>query len=212
MESNNNIKCSSIEHKDKNARFFCYHCNKKFCNKCEISHKELFSNEHNIVEINNDFSKIFTGFCKETNHLNKLELYCKNHNQLCCSDCITKIEYNGKGQHKDCDICLIENIKKEKKEILSKNINILEESLKPVEESLLELNKIIENIKNKKEELKLKIIKYFTKIRNEINKKEDEFISIIEKQFDTLFFKEDIIKNYDKLPNEMKSLLDKGKK
>ena len=165
MESINNIKRSSIKHNNKDAIFFCHQCNKNMCNKCEIFHKELFSSGHNIMEINNDFSKIFTGFFKEENHLNKLELYCKNHNQLYCSDCITKIEYNGKGQHKDCNICLIENIQKDKKVILSKNINILEESLKPVEESLLELNKIIENIKNKKEELKLKIIKYF------INKK-----------------------------------------
>ena len=60
--------------------------------------------------------------------------------------------------------------------------------------------------------MKLKIIKYFTKIRDEINKKEEEFISIIEKQFDALFFKEDIINNYEKLPNEMKSLLENSKK
>ena len=58
MDSNNNKKCSSINHNNKDARFFCHQCNKKMCNQCEIFHKDLFSNEHNIVEIKEDFSKI----------------------------------------------------------------------------------------------------------------------------------------------------------
>ena len=56
---------------------------------------------------------IFINFCQEQNHSNKLEYYCKNHNILCCASCITKIKGLGNGQHKDCDICFIEDIKDE---------------------------------------------------------------------------------------------------
>ena len=60
-------------------------------------------------------SEIFTGMCTEKNHSNKLEYYCKNHNQLCCVACIAKIKGKGNGEHKDCDVCFIKKIKNTKK-------------------------------------------------------------------------------------------------
>ena len=56
-----------------------------------------------------------------------MEYFCKTHNKLCCSSCIVKLKREGKGQHTDCDICLIEDIENEKKKNLNKNIEILED-------------------------------------------------------------------------------------
>ena len=60
--------------------------------------------------------------CKEKGHEKQLEFFCKSNNTLCCVGCISKYEYKGYGQHKDCDICPIENIKGEKKSKLKDNI------------------------------------------------------------------------------------------
>ena len=52
----------------------------------------------------------------------------------------------------------------------------------------------------------------FTKIRNEINKREDELILEIDKKFDELFFNEKIVKKSEKIPQEKKIYLEKVKK
>ena len=107
------------------------------CNKCEKFHSELFSN-HQVFNLDKQIGEIFTGFCKEPNHHQALEFYCKTHNSLCCSACLCKLEKNEIGLHKDCDVCFIQNV--------------------------------------------------FTKIRNEINNKEDELLLEVDKQFDEIYF------------------------
>ena len=62
-----------------------------------------------------------------------------------------------------------------------------------------------------KEELKLKIQKIFTKIRNELNNREDEILLEVDKKFEDFFIKEEIIKECGKLPDKIKISLDKGK-
>ena len=85
-------KCSNEEHKDIDAISYCQDCKIYICNKCSNHHQELFKN-HKLNNLdNNKEILIFIDICKEKNHLNKLEFYCKNHNQLCCSYCITKIK------------------------------------------------------------------------------------------------------------------------
>ena len=76
-----------------------------------------------------------------------------------------------------------------------------------IENSFNEIKKIIESINKNKDILKEKISKIFTKIRNAINEREDEILL----QVDNILFKEDIIKKYEKLPNEIKKSLEKGK-
>ena len=78
-------KCSSEEHKDINAISFCPECKIYIYNKCENHHSPLHKN-HQTYKLNKD-EDIFTGFCKEKNHQNKLEFYCTNHNQLCFGLC-----------------------------------------------------------------------------------------------------------------------------
>ena len=118
-----NIKkfCSFKNHNEVESISFCSRCQIYMCNKCLNHHENIFE-IHPVIKINELKNEIFTGYCQEENHINKLEFFCKNHNQLCCVSCICKISKNGKGQHKDCDICCIEDIKKEKKSKLKDNI------------------------------------------------------------------------------------------
>ena len=64
------------------------------CNKCEKFHLKLFS-DHQIYNLDKQIDEIFTGFCKESNHPNRLEFFCKNHNTLCCAACLCKIGKKG---------------------------------------------------------------------------------------------------------------------
>ena len=79
------------------------------------------------------------------------------------------------------------------------------------EESINELKKIFENVNENKENLKLNIQKIFTKIRNELNNREDQLLLEVDKNFDNLLYNEDILKEGEKLPYKIKESLEKGK-
>ena len=140
----------------------------------------------------------------------KYEYFCKNHNQLCCAACLCKIKNNKNGLHHDCEVCNIEDIKDEKKNKLNENIQKLEELSKTLQDSINQLKVMSEKISQNKEELKVNIQKIFTKIRNELNNREDELLLEVDNQYDNLFFKEDFIKESEKLPNKIKLSLEKG--
>ena len=101
--------------------------------------------------------------------------------------CISKIKNENFGNHKDCNVCLIEEIKDEKINKLKENINCLENLSKNINESINNLKIISEKINEDKEQLKLKIQKIFTNIRNELNNREDQLLLDIDKQFESLF-------------------------
>ena len=205
-------KCSKAGHQESNAIVFCCECRIYMCNKCEKSHSDLFENMHenNIIKDIN-IGEIFTGICNERNHINELIYFCKDHNKLCCAECITKIKTKNNGQHKDCDICLIEDIEKEKKSKLKENIKILEDLSIDFKQSIDDLKKIFEKINDDKEKLKTTIQNIFTKLRNELNNREDKLLSEVDNKFDELFLKEEIIKEGDKFPNKIKNSLIRGK-
>ena len=207
---NKKIKCSSKEHEEIDANSYCRECKIYICNKCEIIHSKLCQN-HNTFVLEKDNDDLFTGYCKEENHNNDLTFFCKTHNQLCCAVCLCVIKKQGIGKHKDCDVCTIEEIKDKKKKMLNENIKSLEELSKELQEYINNLKEIFEKVIVKKEELKLKIQKIFTKIRNALNDREDKVLSEIDEQFNILFFKESIIKESEKLPNKIKLSLEKGK-
>ena len=69
------IKCFSEDHKEMDAICFCPECKINMCNKCTNTHSSFFKN-HNSYKFNKD-EEIFTGFCQEKNHPNKLEYFCK---------------------------------------------------------------------------------------------------------------------------------------
>ena len=156
-------KCSSQEHLEVNAINYCPKCEIYMCNKCEKIHSNLCPN-HQSFNINQDLKDIFSGFCKEERHHQfPLEFFCKNHNSLCCAACIAKLNEKGNGQHKDCNVCIIENIKDEKKNKLKENIKNLEELSNNLIQAINELKIIYEKINESKEELKTNIQKIFQK-------------------------------------------------
>ena len=105
-------KCSNKKHSEINAISYCLECNLYLCNKCTNYHLELLDTHHNCT-LDKNHQDIFTGLCKEKNHKDKLDFYCKSHNTLCCAACLSKIKEKGNGQHFECDVCCIENIKEE---------------------------------------------------------------------------------------------------
>ena len=158
-------KCNFKEHKEINAIIYCQECKINMCNKCSIYHKGLIENHH-LININEKNDNTFTGYCPELNHPNKLNYFCKNHNKLCCANCITKIKEKGDGQHKNCNVCIIENISEEKKNKLNENINYLEDLSKGLEKAIEDIKALLQKIDNDKEELKLQVQKIFYKDKN----------------------------------------------
>ena len=207
----NQKKCSAKKHSDINAISYCMECNIYMCNKCINLHSELHENHHNY-NLDKNIQEIFTRICKEEKHKQELEFYCKTHSKLCCAACISKIKGKGNGQHTDCNVCFIEEIKDEKKNKLNENIKTLEEISNKIEDSINKLKQIFQKINEDKEKLKLDISKIFTKIRNTLNEREDELLLEIDNKYNNLFFTEKLINQSDKLPNEIKKSLEKGRK
>ena len=206
MENIVHIKCSSKIHQENNAISYCQECRLYLCEICLKIHQELYN--HNQLNINENQSEIFTGICKEKGHINTLDFFCKTHNKLCCLACISNINKNEYGQHKNCDICIIEEIKEEKRAKFKENIKEFENLSNSVTQSINQLKKTFEEINNKKEEMKIQIQKIFTKLRNELNNREDELLTKIDKKFDDSFIKEANIKQYEKLPKQIQKLLE----
>ena len=202
-------KCSLLEHKDINSIIYCSECKLYMCSKCENFHSKLFPN-HKIFNTDKDIDKIFSEYCQEEeHHHNKLYYFCKSHNQLCCAACIAKIKKKENGKHKDCDVCIIEEIKDSKKSKIKENIKHLEELSNNMQKSIEELKNIFSKISEKKEEIKSKIQKAFTKLRNELNNREDKLMLEVNELFKNNYFNETILKNCENLPNKIKTSLEK---
>ena len=201
-------KCSHAEHKDIDSKIICVYCNAYMCNKCETFHSKLFPN-HQTFNSDKDIDNIFTGFCKEKGHPIKLDFYCKTHNQLCCGMCIAKIQKEEIGKHKDCTVCTIEEVKEEKRKKIEENIKYLKDVSNTLEKSIDELKALFEKIKKNKDEIKIKIQNIFTKIRNELNNREDELLLNVDKTFRNVYCDEKILKDSEKLPERIKTLLNK---
>ena len=181
-----NQKCSIKSHKDLVVIKYYEQCKIFMCNKCLNHHKELFEN-HQLINLDKNNNEIFIDLCKKIGHEKKFEFFCKTHNELCCIGCITKIQEKGYGQHKDCDICIIENIKEEKKSKLNENMKSLKELTNDLKKNIDKLKLILEIVNKTKEELKLNVQKIFTKIRSVINEREDELLSDIDNEFSNNF-------------------------
>ena len=206
-----NKKCSLEEGREVDAICYCQECNIYMCNKCENIHIKLFKNYHHCYKLDKDFNDIFTGYCKEAQHNEKLEYFCIPHNKLCCVSCICRIKGKGKGSHSNCDVCFLEDIKESKKNNLEKNLKNLEILSKKFEEFFKELKNIFDKLNENKENLKLEIQKIFTKVRTALNEREDELLTEVDEKFEEIYFNENIIKESEKLPNKIKTSIEKGK-
>ena len=132
-------KCSKKDHKEITSIKYCQECKIYMCKDCDNFHSNLFS-EHHLFNLDQkeNIEEIFTGLCKEQNHNVELEFYCKTHNQLCCAKCIASIKEKGNGEHKECDVCFIEEYEEEKKNKLNENIKNLEDILLILEKSIID--------------------------------------------------------------------------
>ena len=204
-------KCSSKDHENIDAVCYCQKCESYMCNQCINFHSKLFQN-HQTFKIKNDIKEKkeeFNGYCKEKDHFNTLDYFCKTHNVLCCAECIIKVKRSGKGQHSNCEIQNIEDIINEKKNKLVENISILQKM--SYESSNYNLMAIFEKLNKNKEETILKIKNIFTKLRNTLNNRESELLSEIEKICQNLTFNEKIVKESEDLISSVNISLQKGK-
>ena len=208
----NKKKCSINEHKEIDAIIYCQDCKINMCEKCEKIHSNsILLKNHHTYSLDKNPKDIFTGLCLKPEHALALKYYCETHNELCCAACIAKIKKKGDGKHKDCVVYYISKIKPSKKKNLENNMKKLEELSKELEPSIKELKSIYEKIKESKDKIRKEIQLVFTKIRNELNNREDKLYLEIDQKFDDLFFKEEFIKESEKLPNLVKKMLEKGK-
>ena len=206
-----NKKCSSKDHSNNNAILYCYNCQIYLCKKCESFHSNLFQN-HSLFKLEQDIKDIFTRNCQKDNHNQILEFYCKTHNELCCASCICILKGKGKGQHSSCEICFLEDVKEVKKNNLKDNLNTLEELSIKLDESINTLKNAFNKINERKEKIKIKFMEIFTKLRNDLNQREDEILLDIDNEFKNNFFGEDFVRNAEKLPKKIEISLEKGKK
>ena len=191
MDNLKKIKCSCKKHSEIDAINYCQECKIYLCNKCINCHSELFETHH-LNNINKNIDEIFTGYCKKKDHT-IIKFFCENHNQLCD---------NEDGQHKDCNVYFINEIKENKRNKLKESIKYLENLSIKLEQSIeIEFKKIKE-----KETLKLKISQIFEKIGNELE-------ILLEKvnQFNNLYYNEDLIEKKKELQKQIQLLLVKGK-
>jgi len=206
-----NKKCSSKKHADINAISYCQECDVFMCNKCINHHDEVLDFHHKYNLNEQDITDIFTGICKEPEHKKELNYYCKNHNQLCCVACLSKIKDEENGQHTECNVCSIKDIENEKKSKLKENIKYMEDCSVKIKNSIDELKKLFEEINHNKEELKLKVSKVFTQIRKAIDEREDKILLEIDEKFSKNYFKEEIIHQNENLPNKIIESIERGK-
>ena len=190
-----NKKCSFEEHKDIDAISYCSKCDIYVCEKCKDYHNNLINRNHNQI-----FNKENNEICLEKNHQEKLEYFCKTHNKLCCRACVTKIKGLGNGQHSD----------DERKNILEQNIIYLKNNRTSFDSLINKLKQAYKEISDKKEKLKIRIQKFFTKIRNEINKREDQLLLIVEQVYENYFFNKNFSKDIDKIENKLNLSINKG--
>ena len=73
------------------------------------------------------------------------------------------------------------------------------------------MKSIFEKVEKNKEEIKINIQKIFTKLRNNINEREDELLMDVDKKFNELFFNEETFKESENLPNMIQISIEKGK-
>jgi len=177
------------------------------CNKCTNYHKGFLEN-HLLYNIDKDFEDIFTGFCKEENHINKLEYFCKTHNKLCCAKCITKIKDENNGQHKDCDISSLKETKIEKEKKFKENYDNIAEIEKSLDDITNQIKIFQErNIKDKKD-LITEIKKEFEILKNALNEREDHLLSDADELFKKSSFEEEIIKKKEKLSSNIRKSIE----
>ena len=210
MDENSINKCYYNEHSEQTATNFCFKCKKFLCETCSTSHYDT-NPKHNLFSVDKDLHLNFTGFCNEGNHPNKLDYYCSTHNNLCCAACLCKLKENGDGQHTECKVCYIGDIKEEKKKLLNANLKLLKKFSINIKKMLMDINNIYDRVNPIKESIIIHIKKIFNNLRKLLDKRENELLNEVEEIYSKNFFNEKYIRECSKYPTIIKYNLDKGK-
>ena len=202
---NNNYKCSRKDHLNVDANIFCQNCKTFLCKECEETfHSKIFSN-HEIKKLNNEKELLFLGICHESNHLSKFEYFCKTHNKLCCAKCITRIKDEKNGQHSECDICKLNDIKDSKEKKFKESFDKLEDISNDLDQSINKFDLFKIETNKEKENLKSKIKNVFLKLKHLLEERENQLLLELEKEYNKIFLDEKIIKENQKLPLKLKN-------
>ena len=202
-------KCSSKKHEDSDAINYCQFCRVYLCEQCQKIHDELYN--HPLTQLKSSLNDNISNFCSLDNHNNKLDFYCKTHNVLCCAACISKLKLKGNGQHSECDISLLDDIKVEKKNNLNDNIKTLEQKKNTLEPMLNEMKKIVGKINESKKAEKEKIKIEFIKLRDALDNREKTLLNEVDKKIADFFFDDDYIQKNENLAKTIEVSLEKGK-
>ena len=84
--------------------------------------------------------------------------------------------------------------------------------MKRLNESIEKINIIYDKIDETKKELKTKIQNIFTKIRNELNEREDKLLMELDNNFNETYFNENLQKISKKLLNKLNICMEEGRK
>lgn len=195
-------KCSNKSHKEeKESQSYCPQCSIYMCSECEKIHENFFS-IHKIFKTKSKESEkennyeniypIFSGLCTKKKHNNiPLEYYCKNHNFLCCTCCIIKLNSIGHGDHKDCEIVLIKEVENDKKNKVKENLQKLNKLSQEFNNIIESINEIVNKANENKNNLITKVQKIFTTIRDKINQKEDSILKEIDNKYNQKIISKD---------------------
>ncbi|CAG2255839.1 unnamed protein product [Mytilus edulis] len=133
MASASGSYCGVCEAQDvvKAAAFWCPECNEGICTSCEKHHRASRGTRKHEVTSMDDYKQIppiiasINQYCPE--HDKKYQLYCSQHEQLCCPLCITT-------NHKKCDLLAIDEIVKTSRN--SALFEIMEQNLKEMKNNI----------------------------------------------------------------------------
>ncbi|XP_063431447.1 uncharacterized protein LOC134714133 [Mytilus trossulus] len=184
MASSSGTLCGVCEsqHITTDANFWCAECDEGLCSTCLRYHNASKSSKsHEIISVDNyrqlpSFVANVQQFCPD--HDKKYQLYCLQHESLCCLLCVTT-------SHKICDLTEIDVIVKTSKTSASFGNN-LEQSIKDLKENL---KRLIENREQNLSKVQPRVKKIQSEIqtmRDKINKHLDNIEqTILQKLKDT---------------------------
>ncbi|CAC5357684.1 unnamed protein product [Mytilus coruscus] len=124
---------------------WCSECKEGLCANCKEHHTVLMGTRHHATVSIVEYKKLTTGVCKTHNEI--YELFCRNHDCLCCKCCVKS--------HKDC-----------------KDLTEINEVIKTAnrEDNLTSLE-------NKKREIEAEIKQTRSKINNHLDKIQDDLMN-----------------------------------
>ncbi|XP_063402421.1 uncharacterized protein LOC134686676 [Mytilus trossulus] len=150
------------------SEVWCFECEEGLCEKCKEHHSVSQGTRHHAALFIVEYQKLTTRVCKK--HKGLYELFCKNHDCLCCKYCVKS--------HKDC---------KELTEIneVIKNVKA-SNAFYEIEQTLLEITDNIKRITANREENLILLENTKREIEGEINQTRSTINNYLDKIQDDL--------------------------